>query len=68
MAYSAEIRYIESRLAKHPYSILIMDENGKEITSKRSLDSRAECYQIANNYHIPKSNIREVTIRNYLCE
>ena len=60
MQYKAEIRIDDDRWAKHPYGIWIKDENGNVVEWDNGLDSRSECYRIADKYGIHYSDIKEV--------
>ena len=60
MQYKAVIRIDDDRWAKHPYGIHIKDENDNEVFARNWLDSREECYQIAEQYGIDSSDIEEV--------
>ena len=60
MSYTAVIRIDDDKWAKHPYGIRIKDEDGNEVIDRNYLDSREECYRIADEYGIQHSDIEEI--------
>lgn len=60
MNYRAIIRIDEDRWCKHPYGIVIYDDNDNEVESSNWLDSRDDCYRLSDKYGINPSDIEEV--------
>ncbi len=57
MVYTAVIEIDDDRWAKHPYSIRIKDENGRDVLYRDSLNSLEACYRISDRYNIPHLEI-----------
>ena len=59
MKYSCKIEIDDDQWAKHPYRVTILDENGSIVKCEGRLNSWEACYRIADEYHIPHSEIEE---------
>ena len=57
--YKAKIGIDDDRWCKHPFGIVIYDENDNEVERSNGLDDRDECYRISDKYNIDRSSIEE---------